>query len=138
MDKDFKRFFYKKTVVEEGDTIWLAWYLIDRERREGVHFHGIQYKDSYKPVTYEPWENNQYRFASHGIEKHSKTPLYEGQEPLKDCEVTGGDCYCDGTSLMARERLGHINPDSKNDDDTIWMTLHYFFRAWFEEEENNE
>lgn len=57
MSKDFKRFFYKKTVVEEGDTIWLAWYLIDRERREGVHFHGIQYKDSYKPVTYEPWEN---------------------------------------------------------------------------------
>ncbi len=22
MSKDFKRFFYKKTVVEEGDTIW--------------------------------------------------------------------------------------------------------------------
>ena len=33
---------------------------------------------------------------------HSKTPTYEGQEPLThDCELTGGDCYYDGSGLAA-------------------------------------
>ena len=35
-----------------------------------------------------------------GIEVHSKTPMYEGQvDPFMNCELTGGDCYPDGSSL---------------------------------------
>lgn len=33
---------------------------------------------------------------------HSKTPIYEGQEPLThNCKLTGGDCYYDGSGTAA-------------------------------------
>lgn len=136
MSKDFKRFFYKKTVVEEGDTIWRAWYLIDKQTREGVHFHGYQYKDSYENGDYIPWRGNMYRFSPHGIEKHRTKPIYKGQEPLKNCNVTGGDCYCDGTSLQASREFGRINPEKE--DDYIWETLRHYYRIWIEDEDGDD
>lgn len=40
-----------------------------------------------------------------GVEVHSKTPRYDGQEPNPDyCEWTRGDCYHDG-SAMAFDRI---------------------------------
>ena len=33
---------------------------------------------------------------------HSKKPMYEGQEPIaNNCELTGGDCYYDGSGIAA-------------------------------------
>jgi len=40
-----------------------------------------------------------------GVEIHNKTPIYAGQKPMPNCWVIGGDCYCDGSSLYARENL---------------------------------
>lgn len=136
MNKDYTKFHYKKVVLDYEDSVWFSWYLIDKETREGVHLHGYQYKDSYKVGEYIPWENNMYRFSPHGIEMHRTKPVYEGQEPLKDCEVTGGDCFCDGTSLAAKRVFGHINPETE--DDYIWMKLRYYYRIWIEEKDETD
>ena len=134
MSKDFEKFIYKKVCFEEPEVRFHLWYLIDKKTREGVHFHGQEYRENYNASDYRPWYNNQHRFSAHGIEMHKKTPVYEGQKPLENCDVTGGDCYCDGSSLQASEQLGHINPNK--DDDYVWSVLHYYFGIWIEEKDD--
>lgn len=53
------------------------------------------------------------------IDYHSPTQFYEGQEPIQGCEYTGGDCYCDGSGLGARDLFDKwtANPD------VMWQEL---------------
>lgn len=125
---DHEKFIYYKTQIIGKDDISYSWYLIDKKRREGVHFHGGTMVND--PVGI----SNQYRFFAHGIECHKKTPHFEGHESIKGhCIVTGGDCFCDGSSLQASEQLGHINPDG-SDDFLIWSVLHQYYGYWIEKE----
>jgi hypothetical protein len=60
---------------------------------------------------------------------HSPRPLYEGQEPNShDCEVLGGPCYYDGSSLNA-ERL--IRPFLEGGSEAVWRELEDFYRSTF-------
>lgn len=123
-----KDFIYKKVQILEETGTYYLWYLIHRETRTGVHFHGKKYTDEFMLKS---GMTNQYFFYAYGLEKHSKTPNYEGHTPIENCEVTGGDCYCDGSSLMASERLGFVNPDSEQDEKHIWFVLHDLYESWF-------
>lgn len=134
---DYKNYIYKKVQILQEKQTYFYWYLIHNENRVGVHFHGCQYSEDYEYGEYCPWDGfeggrNKYRFSTRGIEIHDKKPIYENQKPLKNCEVTGGDCYCDGTSLMAERQLGFINP-SGEDDVYIWNVLHDWFDSRFTE-----
>lgn len=121
--RNFEKYIYHKTVTERKDGIFFCWYLIGKKNREGVHFHGH--------VPDKPFSlSNQFNFFASGIERHKKTPDREGHEPVKNCIVTGGDCYCDGSSLQASERLGFVNPN--NDDEIIWSVLHEYYGYWIE------
>lgn len=129
-----ERFIYKKVQVESEVSKDFFWYLIARETREGVHFHGSQYKDKARFDAFN-YSNNRYSFAAYGIEMHSIKPRYERQKPIEYyCEVVGGEnkCYCDGSSLQASERLGWVNPEG-SDDTAIWNTLHEYFDSWLGE-----
>jgi hypothetical protein len=129
---NFEKFIHKKVQVIKETHTFYYWYLINKKDRNGVHFHGAKYNDL-EEYFKSPFNNgNQYRFDTHGLEIHSCVPIYPNQKPLKNCEVTGGDCYCDGTSLTASEWLGDVNPD--NSDDRIWADLYYFYASHFEEE----
>lgn len=125
---NYEKFIYLKQQSFKDGYIFYYWYLIDKETREGVHFHGAKQLD-----LKEYSSCNQYGFETYGIEKHSKEPVYEGQKPIKNCIVTCGDCYPDGTSLYASENLGHVNPD--NCDPQVWSELEYLYKSWFENED---
>lgn len=121
-----KDFIYKKVQILEDNGTYYFWYLIHRETRTGVHFHGKKYDNNDMGSM-----SNRHSFMPYGLEIHSKTPNYEGHTPIENCEVTGGDCYCDGSSLMASERLGFVNPDSEQDEKNIWFVLHDLYESWF-------
>jgi len=132
---DSKNFIYKKMQFVEVGFIQYFWYLIHRETRNGVHFHGQQYNENYDYGKYCPWDDFEHgrschRFSAHGIEVHSIKPMYNGQTAIEDCDVTGGDCYCDGSSLSASRYLGHINPNG-SDDVVIWNVLHDWYDSNF-------
>ena len=56
-----------------------------------------------------------------GIERHSRRPLHEGDEPDR-CDILEGPCYPDGSSLDAR----HLSLEWARagfDDEVIWAEL---------------
>ena len=110
---------YWKEQRFNGGDVFYYWYIADSERN-GVHFHGLRYERAREFLRV-----NRYRFYTLGIGIHSKKAIYDGQTPISDCHVTGGNCYCDGTSLYAEERLGHVNPD--NCDAEVWHVLENFY-----------
>lgn len=110
---------YWKEQHFKGSDIYYYWYIADA-KRNGVHFHGVK-----SDKLSEFLSVNRYSFGTYGIEVHSVKAMYEGQTPISNCRVTGGDCYCDGTSLYAEERLGHVNPD--NCDAEVWGVLENFY-----------
>ena len=119
------KFHYKKCVWfdEAGETY--EWYLVNKEKSNGVHFHGFTRHDKERY-----FDHNRFGFATLGLEQHNNSPLYPDQKPVSNCWVTGGDCYCDGTSMGARELLGHIDPEG-NDDGYIWCTLEWWYYQRF-------
>lgn len=60
-----------------------------------------------KHVAAELWarhsEYNPFGGDGWDIGYHAYTPRWEGQTPMKDCDILGCDCYYDGTSLGASE-----------------------------------
>jgi hypothetical protein len=132
---DYAKFIYKKEQVVREKYTAHFWYLINSETREGVHFHGHQYKDPKDAFSF--YGENRHCFYAMGIEMHSKTPRHENHKALPNCQVTLGDCYCDGSSLSASERLGWINPDG-SDDEHIWGVLHQFYGYWIEPRKDEE
>jgi hypothetical protein len=119
-----EKFIYKKMQITDKWGVRYFWYLIDPSRGEGVHFHGqiANIRDNY-------FKGNKFDFFAMGIEAHFKEPKYEGQGFTKNCDVTGGNCYCDGSSLAA-DRLNYINPNDAYYDTHIWNVLHEFFDNW--------
>ncbi len=120
-----EKFRYIKQQIVRSDGVYYSWYLVHKSRN-GVQFHGPVYENQ------ESFRENKFGFQACGIERHSVKPLYENQSPLEKCFVTGGDCYCDGTSLGADERLGWINPNG-SDDEAIWNVLDSYYNSWFGE-----
>lgn len=121
-----EKFIYYKSQGIMKDYVSFQWYLIDKKTREGVHFHGT--KTPSLPISF----SNQHGFMAGGIECHKKSPNFEGHTPAPGyCLVTQGECYCDGSSLQAEERLGWVNPDG-SDDVAIWSVLHEYFGYWIE------
>lgn len=62
---------------------------------------------------------------------HAKEPQYEGHSQMKhDCELTGGSCYYDGSSLAADDLVeGFLN----GGDEWVWNRLEAYYRCRFED-----
>lgn len=84
------------------------WYLpstLKEYKEEGIYKNNIYApRDNFKTKIDLIATTNPIGTGSWDI--HSKKKLYDGQTLLdRDCEFTGGKCYCDGSSLMADEYL---------------------------------
>lgn len=64
------------------------------------------------------------------VSQHHKEPQYEGQMLVKECDLTGGDCYADGTSLLGKEAWlpGFLHGGS----DWLFDRLEDYYREVFE------
>lgn len=58
---------------------------------------------------------------------HSPKPMYEGQEAM-DCDVLGGQCYYDGSSLQASE---FEDTFIQGGDAVVWPMLEEVYRQSF-------
>jgi len=65
------------------------------------------------------------------ISQHSKKPLDYESTPTKDCEITGGKCYSDGTGLWGNEcwREGFLHGGTK----WLWPRLEQLYHHWLED-----
>lgn len=124
---DHKKFIYKKVQYLEDGCVIYIWYLINRKDRNAVQFHGNKTTKQDLLMSLA----NRHGFFTYGIEYHSTKPLYLNHTPLDNCEITGGVCYCDGSSLYASERLGYVDPDNNNHEDDIWAVLHDTYKSRF-------
>lgn len=59
---------------------------------------------------------------------HSKTPMYEGHEPMEDCDLLGCRCYYDGSGLNAERIYGVL---LKEGSDGVWRELESYYRDVF-------
>ena len=64
--------------------------------------------------------------TSAGLDGHWKVPQYEGQPPIIDCPITGGDCYCDGTSIT-KDLFAQFLAEG---DSAIWTKLEECYENW--------
>jgi hypothetical protein len=120
-------FDYWKTQFFRPDGVYYQWFIRHRKSRNGAHFHGRVSKfDQERSYS----DANRHGFWPMGLEVHSVEKQYNFQSPVANCQVTGGDCYCYGTVLVAQERLGDVNPDGR-DDQWIWNVLHSFYASHF-------
>ena len=63
---------------------------------------------------------------SAGLDGHWKKPLYEDQSPIDNCLITGGECYCDETSLTTNV----FNRFVAEGDSAIWEILEERYESW--------
>lgn len=64
---------------------------------------------------------------------HSPKPRYEGQQPMP-CEILGGECYYDGSSLAADEFLETFLSQG---EDAVWTMLEDRYNELFTKESPN-
>lgn len=71
------KFIYLKKQILQENYITYMWYLIDKETRQGVHFHGV----ASDILNYYVYLDNQYRFRAYVIELHSKKKKIQRTNP---------------------------------------------------------
>ena len=87
-------------------------------------------------VSQELWEKpirtyNAFEGMGADVGYHDIKPHYEGQSVTKDCYLTGGDCYYDGSSLQAHAWYKEF---LEFGIDHIWQKLEERWKDTFEEE----
>lgn len=58
---------------------------------------------------------------------HDSKPHYEGHTCREGCAVTGGDCYSDGSGLMAEEGFTALR---EGGSDGVWKWMEERYAAW--------
>lgn len=58
------------------------------------------------------------------VSYHSKVPLYEGQTKLESCQLTGGDCYSDGSGLAAQDLFAQFVAGG---EEVVWKKLEEWY-----------
>jgi len=124
------KFVFWHKIESHKDNNYHFWFCVDKKTRKGVHLHGRQSLKTDDKIFLR--DANHYGFYPFGVEKHSPTPLFEGQEPSKNCVVTGGDCYCDGTSMGAFKMYQHLDPNE--DPAYVFRSLEIWYYNWFDDE----
>lgn len=104
---------------------WIVW---NKDFDRAVEFHGQVWDPidvRSKNLDYLDWvdikiDDKKWAFTSLGIETHSSKQLYDfDSEPLKRCNILGGDCYTDGTSLGGTDFMNIWD----GSDDHVFMNL---------------
>lgn len=61
-----------------------------------------------------------------GLDGHWKTPQYEGQQPIQNCLITKGDCYCDGTAITD-DLFALLVSEG---EEAVWKVMEERFNIW--------
>lgn len=65
---------------------------------------------------------------------HSPVPMYEGQTPMKGkCDVLGGTCYYDGSSLQASEFEDEF---LREGEPAVWRLLEDRYHLWLDKSDD--
>lgn len=67
-----------------------------------------------------------------GVDYHATKPRYEGQKPITNCHITGGDCYGDGSGLLAEEYFETLLTEGS---DGVFKRLEKQYAEWLEDEQ---
>lgn len=126
---DHEKFIYRKEQRIREHRIKYAWFLINKESRNGVTFCGNKYDAEMIAKSRSLCRDNHFGFGAHGIECHASTG--SGAPSCTDCQVTGGECWYNSAILYAEESLSGIDPD--NCDSKVWGVLHSVYQSHFEE-----
>lgn len=110
---------------------WVAWSLVGD--KGAVHAWAQFAPDAVRAITHERTYG--------GIECHFKSKPYEHyptEAPIKDCWLTGCDCWADGSSL-AYDKLRPLVEDYADDirkvDEFVYAELESWYRSHFGKEE---
>lgn len=110
--------FYRKDFSDRGKVYRITWYL--RGPKGVVQLQGLVLPASsslrkiYADGDLIPVDGGMLLPSDLGY--HSPVPLYEGQEPIDDdCEVIGGTCYYEGSSLPAQRPFKRWQSSGYND-----------------------
>ena len=81
------------------------------------------------------WLRTYETIMGYDVGYHARTPQFDGHEPMKnECDLTGGKCYCDGSSLRAQEWVDQIFSSAGMDHEkVIWERLEAEYRERFGE-----
>lgn len=65
------------------------------------------------------------------LDAHHKESQYEWQSPIANCDLTDGECYCDGTNLWFGEAWmeGFLSGGT----DWLWPRLEQLYYHWLED-----
>lgn len=61
-----------------------------------------------------------------GLDGHWKMATYPEQTAIEGCKITGGNCYCDGTSLT-QDLFDKLVAEG---DEAVWRELERRYEAW--------
>jgi hypothetical protein len=110
------------------------YFTLSTEDKEGLTFsistnwqlpHVQAETDSRPPPPSDPYLF--YKPMSFGVDYHSHRPQYEGHHCTKNCHVTGGDCYSDGSALLGEEFLQTL---ISGGDEALWKRMEEQFLRW--------
>ena len=70
-----------------------------------------------------------------GIELHQRSPMYQGQKPVHNCWLIGGDCYTDGSGLQFDEKIAPYLPRDEDrmdpENPLIQSELFHWYQSKF-------
>lgn len=86
----------------------------------------VQAETDAKPLTgRNPWLFHKPMPA--GVDGHWKTPQYIEQRAIQCCELTGGDCYSDGSALLSNDLFDLLVAKG---DQAVWKRLEELYEVW--------
>lgn len=116
----------------------LIWYIV-KGKKGAIQFqlntggylrHVVQERANRGCLTYSNGKPNLGIIEGWDLGYHSPKPMYDGQTMVSDsCEVLGGKCYYDGTSLGADEPLRVFINDG---EEGLWKFLEGIYHDRFE------
>lgn len=61
------------------------------------------------------------------VDGHWRISQYEGQTPTTGCDITGGDCYCNGSGLLAEDLFNLLVAEG---EEAVWKKLEEIYESW--------
>lgn len=87
--------------------------------------------DAEYAVRFPDWKDGK-KISGFDVGYHSPVPMFEGQSPMGECHILGGQCYYDGSSLAADSFTEEVfSTVGKPPEEVLWAKLEEEYRERF-------